>query len=166
VFVLRECFEFSYREIAPMVGKSEANCRQIDRRARQRIAEPRRRQPSNAAEHTRVVRDFIDALMAADVDRLLPLLAVDARSESDSGGVTLAARRPIVGAANVARFLAGIASKRPPDSSVELIRVNGRLGALTRIGGRPRAVISFEVVDGRVGQIYFQLNPAKLQALR
>jgi len=165
VFVLRECFDFSYRELAPMVGKSEANCRQIDRRARQRIAEPRRPPRSDAAEHTRVVQDFIDALMAADVDRLLSLLAVDARSESDGGGVTLAARRPIVGAANVARFLAGIVSKRPSDSTLELVRVNGRLGVLARIAGRPRSVISFEVADGQVRGIYFQLNPAKLQAL-
>lgn len=165
VFVLRACFDFSYRDIAPVVGKSEANCRQIDRRARQRIAEPGRRRRADAAEHTQVVRDFIDALVGGDVDRMLSLLAVDARSESDGGGVTTAARRPIVGAANVARFFAGIASKRPADSSVEFVRVNGRLGVVTRVAGRPFSVLSFEVVDGRIRRIYAQVNPAKLRAL-
>lgn len=165
VFVLRECFDFSYRDIAPVVGKSEANCRQIDRRARQRIAEPGRRRTSHAVEHTHVVRDFIDALVGGDVERMLSLLAPDVRSESDGGGVTTAARRPVLGAANVARFFAGLAAKRPADSSVEFVRVNGRLGVLIRVAGRPISVLSFEVAEGRIRRIYAQLNPAKLRAL-
>jgi RNA polymerase sigma-70 factor (ECF subfamily) len=164
VFVLRECFDFSYRDIAPVVGKSEANCRQIDRRARQRIAEPRTTRRADPKEHARVVERFLQATQAGDLDGLLALLAEDARSESDGGGVVIAARRAVEGAGNVARFIIGLRSKAPPDWTMEPVLVNGRLGLLGRIGGQPNSVVSFEVVEGKVRQVFIQVNPAKLRA--
>jgi RNA polymerase sigma-70 factor (ECF subfamily) len=165
VFVLRECFDFSYRDIAATIGKTEANCRQLDRRARRRLAEPKRTRRADPETHRRLVDSFMAAAQEGDLDRLLTLLAEDARSLSDGGGVVTAARRPVVGAISIARFIAGLSTKIPPGWSWEPALVNGEYGVLTRVGGTPHAVISFVVRDGRIAELYFQLNPAKLAAI-
>jgi RNA polymerase sigma-70 factor (ECF subfamily) len=162
VFLLKESFGFAYRDIAPVVGKTEENCRQIDRRARQRLAEGGRVRPAEPGVHERLLRSFLRATREGDVDGLLAVLADDVVTYSDGGGKVTAARRPVEGASNVARFVLGIASKAPPGTELRIARVNGQPGALLFVGGRLFNVISIHVEDGRIRRIFVVLNPDKL----
>ena len=73
VFVLREAFGYRFREIAETLAISNANARQLSRRARAHLAE-RRREPFQAAECDRLLRVFLDAAQhgaMADLERAL-----------------------------------------------------------------------------------------------
>ena len=115
VFVLREVFDYEYAEIASLVGKSEANCRQISHRARQSVAARRPRFESSPQQEERLLEGFLRASLSGDMEALLALLSEDVILYSDGGGKTQAALKPIYGADRVARFLSGILKKAPPD---------------------------------------------------
>jgi RNA polymerase sigma-70 factor (ECF subfamily) len=162
VFLLRESFDFNYREIAGIVGKSEENCRQIDRRARKSLAEGRRPAKADPAERDRLLGGFLNALKEGDLEGMVKLLARDATLYSDGGGKARAALKPVPGGDSVARFLLGIRRQAPPDWEVRVATVNGRPGLLNLIGGHLLNVVSFEVEDGLIREIYIVLNPDKL----
>jgi RNA polymerase sigma-70 factor (ECF subfamily) len=162
VFLLRESFGFSHREVAEVVGKSEDNCRQIERRARRHLAEAKRPTPADPAEHDRLLASFLLAIRDGDVEALLEVLAEDAVAYSDGGGRVLAARNPIRGADKVARFFVGITSKGGSAWEARLVPVNGRTGMVGLVEGHPQGVLSIEVEDGRIRSVYLVVNPDKL----
>ena len=163
VFLLREVFGYEYAEIASLVGKSEANCRQISSRARQSVAARRPRFESSPEQEKRLMDGFLHASLDGDMEALLRLLSEDVILYSDGGGKTRAPLNPIYGADNVARFLSGIMSKIPPDFTVRKTRVNGRPGYVSYLGdGNPQSVVTFDVLDGRVRTIRLLVNPEKL----
>lgn len=165
VFLLRESFDFSYREIAEIVGRSEENCRQIERRARKRLAEGKSRPaPADPDEHDRLLSRFLAATREGDLQGMLSLFAEDAVMVSDGGGKAHAARRPIVGAESIARFFLGLAAKAPGPWEARTARVNGRTGLLIFLEGRLLNVLTFHVEDGRIRNVYAVLNPDKLPA--
>jgi RNA polymerase sigma-70 factor (ECF subfamily) len=98
VFLLREVFEYGYAEIAAIVGKSEANCRQMARRARQHVAERHPRFESSPEEQERLTHQFIQSCISGDMPGLISLLAEDITLWSDGGGQVAAALKPIKGA--------------------------------------------------------------------
>jgi RNA polymerase sigma factor (sigma-70 family) len=103
VFVLREALDYGYDEIAEIVGKSEANCRQLASRARRHVGERKRRfEPPRD-----LVRRFVDALYKGETQPLVDLLAADVEFSGDGGGKAPAIGRPMRGAEAVARVLAG-----------------------------------------------------------
>jgi RNA polymerase sigma-70 factor (ECF subfamily) len=139
VFLLREVFDYEYAEIAALVGKSEANCRQISRRARQSVAARRPRFESSPQEEERLMEGFLRASLAGDMEALLALFSEDVTLYSDGGGKTRAALNPIYGADNVARWLTGILRNVPPGFAVRQTRVNGRPGLVGYFGdGSPQ----------------------------
>ena len=162
VFLLRESFDFSYREIAEVVGKSAENCRQIERRARARIAEGGRPQRPDPAVHDRLLRGFLEATRAGDVDGLLQLLADDVVSYSDGGGLASAARRPVEGAVDVSRFFTGLLRKAPPSTEFRLAPVNGSTGLMTYVDGKLLNVLTIQVENDRIQRIFVVVNPEKL----
>jgi len=163
VFLLREVFDYEYAEIASLVGKSEANCRQISRRARQAVAARRPRFESSPEQEERLMESFLQASLAGDMDALLALLSEDVTLYSDGGGKTRAALRPIYGADKVARFLTAILDNVPPDFTVRQTRVNGRPGLVGYFGdGSPQSVASIEVAEGSIRTIRLVVNPEKL----
>jgi RNA polymerase sigma-70 factor (ECF subfamily) len=162
VFLLRESFDFSHREIAEIVGKSEENCRQIDRRARKRLDEARRPVPTDPREHGRLLGGFLKAVREGDLQSMVDLLAKDAVLYSDGGGKARAAQKPILGADMIARFLLGITRNAPPDWEVRLADVNGATGVVNLVGGKVVSVITFVVEDGRIQGFYIMVNPDKL----
>jgi RNA polymerase sigma-70 factor (ECF subfamily) len=162
VFLLRESFDFNYREIAGIVGKSEENCRQIERRARKSLAEGRRPAKADPAERDRLLDGFMRALKEGDLDGMVKLLARDATLYADGGGKVRAALKPVPGGESVARFLLGIWRQAPPDWEMRAARVNGRPGLLNFVGGHLLSVFSFEVEEGLIREIYAVLNPDKL----
>ena len=163
VFLLREVFGYEYAEIASLVGKSEANCRQISSRARQSVAARRPRFQSSPEQEKRLMDGFLHASLEGDMGALLRLLSEDVILYSDGGGKTRAALNPIYGSDNVARYLAGILSRIPPGFTVRKTRVNGRPGYVSYLGdGSPQSVVTFDVLDGRVRTIRLLVNPEKL----
>lgn len=167
VLLLREVFAFEYGEVARVVDRSEANCRQLLVRARKQVRVPRRRYAADAGRAGELVDRFTRAAEAGDLDGLLALLAEDVTLWADGGGkVRGAALRPIHGAAAVARFVAGVVRHVvPADRVLRTARINAQPGFLVYVAGRPAAAMVFEVGDDRIHGIYALGNPEKLRCL-
>jgi RNA polymerase sigma factor (sigma-70 family) len=171
VFMLREVFGYGYPDMAGITGKTEANCRQIFARARQRIAAgadargrdgmppaPRRAQGEEFA------RRFFDAAAGGDMDALLGMLSPDVVLHADGGGKTQAISTPMAGRLRVTRMLVGLLRRgRAIGVSVRLAWVNGRPGAVMYDAeDRVISVMELEVADGVVQAIHSVVNPDKL----
>lgn len=165
VFVLREVFGYTYPEISRIVDKSEANCRQIARRARQSVAARRPRFDSSPEQEERLARSFIAASVNGDMEELLALLSEDVILYSDGGGKARAPLRPIYGAGKVARFLVGVLGKEPP-ASIGLVRVNDEPAIVAYdTEAQPVGVVALESFGGRIGAMYLVTNPDKLRSI-
>lgn len=166
VFLLREVFDYEYSEISSMLEQSEANCRQILRRARQRVKESRPRFEASAEQHQELLQRFLQASSRGDMDGLLALMSSDIVLYADGGGKATAVPNPIYGAHNVVRFLAGAQKKLlPPGLMRQMTQINGQPGIVTYLNGRPFGALTAEVVDGRICNIYIVSNPDKLRGL-
>ncbi|MEM7113288.1 MAG: RNA polymerase sigma-70 factor [Chloroflexota bacterium] len=163
VFLLRQVFDYDYSEIATLVDKSEGNCRQIFRRAKQRIDSQRPRFEPKAETHEQLLMAFYGACFTGDLDGLLALLADDVVATSDGGGKARAARRPVLGAENVARFMMGLTRLAPDGFAIRLQQVNEALGVVGYSHGQPMMVVVPEIRNGRIYAIRSILNPDKLQ---
>jgi RNA polymerase sigma-70 factor, ECF subfamily len=166
VFVLREAFDLSYDEIAPILGLTSANCRQLHTRAQKRLAQRGRFMPSGE-EHRRLLTGFLTAAQQGDLATLQSLLATDVISYSDGGGRVSAARKPIRGRDRVSRFWLGLARKFPDAfASARLTELNGQPGLLLCLD-RGAYTIAIEGQQGqsdgaRIGALYAVINPDKL----
>jgi RNA polymerase sigma-70 factor (ECF subfamily) len=168
VFLLHDVFRYEFGEIAPMIGKSADNCRQIAVRARRRVADERPRFEASRTERERLADRFVAALSDGDVDGLLHLLAADVVVTGDSGGMRPSWPHPIVGRDKVARLLVGLAGQIRAVSGVAMSRaeVNGQPGVVVRDGeGRLVNVFSFDILDGAVQAIRSVLSREKLRHL-
>ena len=162
-FLLREVFDYDYGEVARIVDKSEANCRQLVRRARQHIGERRSRFDVSPDEAQEIAARFLKAATTGDMQGLLDLLADDVIHWSDGGGKVAAALNPIQGAEKVARLFIGLASKMPAGFSLRLAQVNGQLGMIIYDGSRPYGVFTADVAEGKIYAIRIVVNPEKLR---
>jgi RNA polymerase sigma-70 factor, ECF subfamily len=164
VFVLREVFGFGFPEIAPVVGRSEAACRQLAVRARRHVDAGRPRFEADRREREKLAAQFFDALREGDVGGLQELLAADAQLAGDSGGKAPALARSIIGAEKVARVLVSVFPWLVRiDVTLEPREVNGQPGAIFR--DRDSRVVftwALDVLDGRIQTIRSVINPDKL----
>jgi len=167
VFLLHEVFDFEYAEIARMVDKTEANCRQLFARARKRLGTRRPRFEADPEQAQRLTQRFTEASVAGDLDGLLALLAEDITVWADGGGkVPGAALKPVRGATPVARFVLGIMRRVVPAGTVlRPAEINGQPGFIAYVSGRPLSALILDIRDGRIQTIYAIGNPDKLQAL-
>ncbi|TJZ77083.1 RNA polymerase sigma-70 factor [Rhodococcus oryzae] len=166
VFLLREVFGYSHAEIADTLDRPEATVRQIAHRAKGHVQSRRPRFDTDKAERAHVTEQFMAACSGGDLKALMDLLAPDVTAWSDGGGVVTAARRPLHGPDHVARWILGVLAK--PVSAgftLESAHINGELGALAGIGGNPGAAFTYDIVDGRIQNLRFQINPNKLKGL-
>src|SRR5262249_39608662 len=115
VFLLREVFDYEYSEIAQMVGKEEAACRQLFSRAKKHISDHRPRFHSTPEMHNHLLGQFMVACQGGDLNGLMALLAQDVTVWSDAGGKTHAATRPVYSPDKVARYFLGITPRLPKD---------------------------------------------------
>jgi RNA polymerase sigma-70 factor (ECF subfamily) len=166
VFVLHELFGYSHDEIAAIVEKSAANCRQLLARARRHLEGGRPRfEPSRERREALLAR-FLEAIRSGDVDALIDLLAADAVSYADGGGKVRATPLPIHGAANVARLWARIGGDTRR-YALERVAVNGQPGVLARdADGGVAGVLTLDVAGGRVQAVWAVVNPDKLARVR
>ncbi|WDZ85577.1 RNA polymerase sigma factor SigJ [Micromonospora cathayae] len=171
--VLHDVFAVPFEQVAETLGTTPAAARQLASRARRAVhADGVPRHSAGRAEQRRVVEAFLAASESGDLAALLRVLAPDVMVIGDGGGHFPAARRPIVGADAVARFLFGVYG---PDGRYagqvrfRPVLVDGTHGlyaeAPYRDGQTVRLVISFAVHEGRITGVFNQLNPEKLTGL-
>jgi RNA polymerase sigma-70 factor (ECF subfamily) len=165
VFLLREVFDYDYDEIAQMVGKSSANCRQILRRSRQHITDQRPRFQVDQQQQEQITIKFLEATNQGNLQDLMSLLAKDVTYWSDGGGRVTAALKPLQGAMKVSRFLLALRSKWLATAVSHLIEVNGQSGLMVILNDRIQSVTTFDVVNDSIQSIYTVRNPEKLQRI-
>jgi len=167
VFLLREVFGYSFAEIAEVVSRSEANCRQLLVRARRRIDQARPRFVPASDRAATLSRKFFAAIKDGDLDELVQMLADDVVFYGDGGGKAPALATPLRGATAVARFLIGVGHRGGRfGMQVELISANGQPAArYTAPGGLIIAVVCLEIVGDRIHAVRNQVNPDKLAHL-
>ena len=166
VFLLREVFEYEYKEIASILKLSEANCRQILRRARQHVADARTRFDAPREERERLLLAFVDAAKSGDSGQLAALLSDSVVLHSDGGGKAPALPNPIYGPMNVARAILGSLNRLvPANVSRRQALVNGQPGIVVWHEARPFAVFTLDGRQGLIQNIYVITNPDKLAHL-
>jgi RNA polymerase sigma-70 factor (TIGR02957 family) len=166
-FVLREAFAYSNFEIAPILEMSEANVRQVYRRARLRLGEPRQRFQPDRAQWQRLVDRFLSAASAGDVAGLVEILTDDVTSTADGGGKVAAARRPVSGRERTANYLARALSRNLPQLRLRLdvAEVNGEPALLAFDGDTLSGVLCFEITGDQIAALRILANPDKLRFL-
>src|SRR3954469_15177135 len=153
-FVLREAFAYSHSDIADILDTSEANDRQLHRRARQRLEEPKPRFRPDPAHWRALVERFLDAARGGDVNGLAAMLADQVSSTADGGGQVGAARRIVTGRDRVARYLAGGFRRGVIGVRLDLdAEVNGEQAVLAFVGPGVAAVLFFDNSDDRVAAL-------------
>ena len=158
-FVLHDVFRYSFAEIADIVGRTPAACRQLASSARRRIQTSARPSRDERAE---VVRDFKRAWETKDIEALIEILDPRAVATADSGGRVVAFRHPITGGEQIARAWIEIASRAAEVTLLERT-VNGQPGLVAQIDGAIATVYAFDIVDGRITRIWAIRNPEKLR---
>jgi RNA polymerase sigma-70 factor, ECF subfamily len=163
VFLLREVFEYDYAEIAAVLDKSEAACRQAFSRAKKHLADHRLRFPTSPETQQQMLTAFVQAVQDGDMAALMNMLAEDVTLWADGGGkVRGAATRPISGRVAVARFTLGSLRFVPEDSHLEIAQVNHQPALIMRAGERAFLVLAIEVEAQRIRTIRVVANPEKL----
>lgn len=165
VFLLRRVFEFEYAEIADVVGRSEAACRQLASRAGRHLGEGASRFRAERARGSELASRFLAACASGDLEGLLSLLTEDATAIADGGGKARAAGRPIVGKMSVATYMIGISKMATYISGVLPAAVNGQPGFIFLDGERIDSVLALDVGSDGIRGIYIVVNPDKLERI-
>jgi RNA polymerase sigma-70 factor (ECF subfamily) len=161
-FVLHDVFRYPFAEVADVVGRTPAACRQLASSARRRVRAARAPVAATAGQAA-VVRDFKEAWEAKDIAALVGLLDPGAAMTADGGGLAGAALRPVEGGERIAQFLAHFAERAPGLTLLERT-VNGLPGLVARHGDVTVTVAAFELAADRVVRIWVVRNPEKLRA--
>lgn len=166
-FVLREVLGVPYEEVARTVGRTEAACRQLVARSRAHVRRRAPRFTADRGQHAGAVAAFRAACLDGDPQRLLRVLDPDVVLRSDGGGrVARVARRPVAGAAKVARLLLAVAARHGGHGGTMRSRaVNGSPGLVFETGGAVVGVLGFTVDSGRITELDLVVNPEKLVRL-
>ncbi|MCI0551670.1 MAG: RNA polymerase sigma-70 factor [Anaerolineae bacterium] len=166
VFLLRQVFDYEYRDIAEMIGNDETACRQLFSRAKKHISENRPRFKSNPEKQREMLGQFIAAVSSGELNGLLKLLSDDVTLWADGGGkVRGAALNPIHGRDAVARFV--IVSPYLTMGSLEprIALVNEEPALLLRVDGETRFIVMISIDETRIQEIRVIGNPDKLKGV-
>jgi RNA polymerase sigma factor (sigma-70 family) len=160
-FILHDVFRYSFAEVAEIVGRTPAACRQLASSARRRIhASHAPAVPT--AQCAAIIRDFKNAWEARDIAALIGLLDPGATVITDGGGLVSAALHPVEGGEQIARYLADIAGRAPSLAILERT-VNGQPGLVAQQDGVTVTVFAFDVAGERIKRIWAVRNPDKLR---
>ena len=166
VFLLHEVFDYPFSEIAEMLEKSTANCRQIFHRAKQALEEKRARFHPEPQRQRQLLLGFLSASQAGNMDGLTSLLAQDAITWADGGGKVQTVPRPIYGQQAVARFWLSVARKSPRPLTYTPEEINGEPAMLFWDEDRLAGVLTLALSDTGIQEVYALLNPEKLAYLQ
>jgi RNA polymerase sigma-70 factor (ECF subfamily) len=166
VFLLSEVFDYKHAEIAAVLDLSQANCRQVLRRARQQVRMARPRFNASAHEHIDLLERFLQAAANGDMDGLLALLASNVVLRSDGGGKAPALPHPLYGSDKIARtIIQGLRSLRAQNVVQQVVRMNGEPGIVTYLNGHAQSALIVQHNEERIEAIYIVTNPEKLSHL-
>jgi RNA polymerase sigma-70 factor (ECF subfamily) len=160
-FILHDVFRYSFAEVAEIVGRTPAACRQLASSARRRI-DTSQAPATPSAQRASVIRDFKQAWEAKDIDALIGLLDPGVTAIADGGGLVTAQLQPVEGGEQVARILIDIADLAPDLMLLERT-VNGQPGLVAQQDGVTVTVLAFDVAVDRITQIWAVRNPEKLR---
>lgn len=166
-FLLHDVFDMDFDEVADVLGRNAAACRQLATRARANVAAARPRFKPSADEARRLSHAFMAAAASGNVQSLAQLLTRDAAFYSDGGGKVNAAMRPILGNERIAQFLTAIIRSHPlpADAKARYVQVNGQPGFVIETAAGPLQTMAFDIEAGQITAIYVQRNPDKLRAV-
>jgi RNA polymerase sigma factor (sigma-70 family) len=161
-FILHDVFRYSFAEVAEIVGRTPAACRQLASSARRRIRASQA-PASPTAQQAGIIRAFKAAWEAKDIDALIGLLDPGATATGDGGGLAGAALRPIHGGKQIARACVDIANRAPRNMTFLERTVNGRPGLVAQQDGVTVTVFAFNVAGEKITHIWAVRNPDKLR---
>jgi len=166
-FLLHDVFDMEFAEIAGVLGRSEAACRQLAARARAHVRKDKPRFDVASGDSEKIAAAFFTALRSGDAHALRDVLAEDAVFHADGGGRVPAARNIIRGAERIAKFFAGYARKGVTSKPrwTRRLTVNGLPGELAMNADGVMQTTALEIRDGRVAAVYVTRNPDKLRHL-
>lgn len=162
VFILHDVFRYPFAEVAEIVGRSPAACRQLASVARRRLDAAHVPTTPNA-RHAKIVHAFKQAWQAKDVEALIGLLDPNAVASADGGGRALTFVDPIEGAEPIAAAWVALADRATGDHALLERTVNGQPGLVARQDGRIVTVFAFDVADDRIRHIWVIRSPDKLR---
>ncbi|WP_128381524.1 sigma factor-like helix-turn-helix DNA-binding protein [Streptomyces cavernae] len=161
-FVLNDVFGMPPDAVADIMGRTEPECAELADQARHSLRQ-RRSHPTTPAEHDALARAVCQACVSEDADLLASMLCPDATAFFDGGGKVRALTRPVHGSRQVARSLLTLLAHRPR-TTLTTHAVNGATGLVARYGHQVAAVISLDIADDHITQVWVVLNPNKLRA--
>ena len=160
-FILHDVFRYPFDEVAEIVGRTPAACRQLASSARRRLRASEA-PATPTAQRAGIIRDFKQAWQAKDSAALIDLLDPDATAIGDGGGLVSAELHPVAGGEQIARYFVDIADRA---STVTLLErtVNGQPGLVAQQDGETVTVMAFDVAGDRITHIWAVRNPEKLR---
>ncbi|TPV92815.1 MAG: sigma-70 family RNA polymerase sigma factor [Myxococcales bacterium FL481] len=167
-FILHDIFDVEYPELALVLGREEAACRQLAARGRRRVRESRPRRAATQSAPptpTALLTAFTIAARDGDIAKLERVLAEDVAVTADGGGRVTAATKVVRGRHNVVRLILGLMRHIDPRARLWPATVNGHPGLVLRQGDTITQTIAFEICDGQIAHIYTVRNPDKLRHL-
>ena len=175
VFLLKEIFSYDHHEVAEIIGKTEDNCRQLLTRAKKQLGNDHRRFRIDLQAHEDILNRFIHACNEGDIQSLIGLLKEDISLYADGGGSSFgtgeqritAITQPMHGADKVSKFIIAVTSRFRtvvPNPLSKVVLVNGLPSLINYSGDIPVNIISLEVEDGKITQVYSHSNPEKIKA--
>ena len=163
-FLLHDVFDMPFADVAGMIDRTEAACRQLAARARRAVKDAHPAPAAAPDAHAALLSAFSEAVASGDVSRLAGLLRADAIALTDGGGRKSAALNPIRGADKVARLFVALAKKKAGrEISIRPTMINGTVGALVYAAGELDHSLSVAIDGGRIAAIYIVRNPDKLR---
>ncbi len=164
-FLLHDVFDFEYPEVSRILEKSEAACRQVVHRARERVRRDRPRFHPTRDELFSLIERFNSAVIAGDEETVLSMFAEDATLTSDGGSKVNAARKVVLGRQRIARLFLVLDRKLSGRMTRSIVNINGEPGLVTYLDGKPLSATSFEMDGERIAALYHVLNPDKLKGI-
>jgi RNA polymerase sigma-70 factor (TIGR02957 family) len=162
-YVLREAFDYPYGQIAEILRSNEPAVRQLVSRARKHVA-GERKAPVSVTAQRELLSTFITAARSGDLEGLERLLAAEATSITDGNGAKHAARKVVVGANRVAKFIAAFSTFWWEGIEARFVTVNNRPAAVLSRGGEVVAVLTLDATDDGIEQLLWMMNPEKIAA--
>jgi RNA polymerase sigma-70 factor (ECF subfamily) len=173
IFLLKEVFAYDYFELAEMFDKTEENCRQIMKRAKENLGKDAKRFEVDMKLHEKMLNKFLSAVSEGSLEHFIDLLKEDITLYADGGGTIIHVKgqrltafpKPIYGKDNVSRSVISSMAKLKhlPDLRQEIIIVNGLPSILTYSEDKPIAIVSIESDGEKIMHIFIQTNPEKLK---
>lgn len=164
-FLMRQVFDHDYADIAAMLNKSEASCRQMVHRAQERVQQERPRFTVPKDTHRELLARFMRAATQGDRAAMKALMSDDVQLVADGGGKVKSFLHKLHGAGRVAGVYWALEHQNPAQVVYRAALINGDPGLLRYVAGQIESAQSFIVDDGRIVAVFIMRNPDKLTSV-